>query len=321
MVFPPHFWRLIMGTLPTFIEALWALKYVVSGKVKPLREDKGTAMEEARAVRDGQRAWATENGVPFDSRGYVDDVEMNLRTPLSAAAQEAYERGARSELARHMRALHSSSALVVNLFDYWSCRDKDPLLSALGISGKVADRLEFEARFPTGLGGTPPHLDVVIWLSSGEAIAVESKFTEHLVRSTKGKSCFEPSYFPEQRGLWEEKGMPASQLFAEELNAGLHRFEFLDPWQLLKHALGLANILGQAFRLVYLYYDSPGERAQQHWREVQRFADAVRDGFIFEPVAYQTVYQHLTTFEDTDLGYLDYIDYLGTRYFPDVLRR
>ena len=278
-------------------------------------------MEDARAVRDGQRAWAMENGVPFDSGGYVDDVEMNLRRPLSAAAREAFEKGAGSELARHMRALHLSSALVVNFFDYWSCRDKDPLLSALGISGQRADLLEFEARFPTGLGGTPPHVDVVIWLLSGGAIAVESKFTEHLGRSTKGKSRFEPSYFPQQRGLWEEKGLPASQLFADELNAGLHRFEFLDPWQLLKHALGLAKVLGKSFRLVYVYYDSPGERAQQHRREVQRFADAVRDDFIFEPVAYQTVYQHLGTSEETDRGYLDYIDYIGTRYFPDVLRR
>ena len=51
------------------------------------------AMEDARAVRHGQRAWALENAVPFDSRGYVDDVEMNLRTPLSAEAREAFEKG------------------------------------------------------------------------------------------------------------------------------------------------------------------------------------------------------------------------------------
>ena len=275
-------------------------------------------MEDARAVRDGQRTWAMENGVPFDSRGYVDDVEMNLRTPLSAAAREAFEKGAGSELAKHMRALHSSSALVANFFDYWSCRDRTPLLSAFGISDQRADLLEFEARFPTGLGGTPPHLDVVIWLSSGEAIAVESKFTEHLGRSTRGKSRFEPSYFPGQGGLWEEQGLPACQVFAKELNTGMHRFEFLDPWQLLKHALGLANVLGQSFRLVYLYYDQPDERAQQHRGEVQRLADAVGGDFTFEPLEYQTVYERLATFEEVDRGYLDY---LGARYFSDVPRR
>ena len=275
-------------------------------------------MEAARVVRDEQRAWAMENAVPFDSRGYVDDVEMNLRTPLSAAAREAFEKGAGSELNKHMRALHSSSALVANFFDYWTSRDKTPLLHAFGTSSKTADLLEFEARFPTGLGGTPPHLDVVMWLSSGEAIAVESKFTEHLGRSTRGKSRFQPSYFPEQRGLWEEQGLPACQAFGEELNAGLHRFEFLDPWQFLKHALGLANVLGQSFRLVYLYYDHPGERSQQHQRELQRFVDVVRDDFDFQPLAYQTVYQLLAKFEETERGYLDY---LGTRYFSSALRR
>ena len=212
----------------------------------------------------------------------------------------------------------SSAVYIANFFDYWSCRDRAPLLSAFGISDQRADLLEFEARFPTGLGGTPPHLDVVISLSSGEAIAVESKFTEHLGRSTRGKSRFEPSYFPGQGGLWEEQGLSACQVFAKELNTGLHRFEFLDPWQLLKHALGLANALGQSFRLLYLYYDHPGERAQQHRGEVQRFSDALGGDFTFEPLAYQKVYERLARFEEMDRGYLDY---LGARYFSDVPRR
>ena len=272
-------------------------------------------MKDARTVRDGQRFWAIENGVPFDSLGYVDDVEMNLREPLFAAALQAFGKGAGSELAKHMRALHSSSALVANFFDHWTSRDKASLLSAFSINGKEADLLEFEVRFPTELGGTPPHLDIVMWLSSGEAIAVESKFTEHLGRSTRGKSRFAPSYFARPRGLWEKQGLPACQVFAEELNAGLHRFEFLDPWQLLKHVLGLANVLGQSFRLVYLYYDHPEERAQQHQMELQRFTDAVRDDFNFEPLAYQTVYDRLSTCGEVDRGYLDY---LGGRYFSDV---
>ena len=128
------------------------------------------------------------------------------------------------------------------------------------MDGKNANSLAFEARFPTGLGGTPPHLDVAIWLSSGEVIAVESKFTEHLRRSTRGKSRFEASYSPEYRRLWEERGMPASHALAEELDGGPHRFEFLDPWQLLKHALGLAKGHGYGFRHIYLYYDRLGKR-------------------------------------------------------------
>ena len=75
-----------------------------------------------------------------------------------------------------MRALHSSSALAANLFDYWTERDKSPLLAALGVDAKGETSLDFEARFPTGLGGTPPHLDVAMRRSTGSVVAVEAKF-------------------------------------------------------------------------------------------------------------------------------------------------
>ena len=39
-----------------------------------------------------------------------------------------------SELRGHVMALHSSSALAVNYFDYWTYWDKTPVLSALGIN-------------------------------------------------------------------------------------------------------------------------------------------------------------------------------------------
>ena len=269
-------------------------------------------------VREKQKSWAMANGVPFDSRARVPVVDLNLRAPLSSAARVAFERGAGSELAGPMRALHSSSALAANFFDYSTHRENAPLLSALGVDSKNVDSLEFEARFPTGLGGTPPHLDVAIWLSSGEVIAVESKFTEHLRRSTRGKSRFEASYFPESRRLWKERGMPASQVLAEELDGRPHRFEFLDPWQLQKHALGLANGHGRGFRLIYLYYDRSGKRAGQHRREIQGFCDMVRSDFPVEPLTYQAVHRRLATSGEADR---DYLDYLGARYFADLSRQ
>lgn len=275
-------------------------------------------MDDAGAIQEEQESWAMANGVPFDSRARVPIVDLNLRAPLSAAARAAFERGAGSELAGRIRALHSSSALAANFFDYWTHREKAPLLSALGVDSKNADSLEFEARFPTGLGGTPPHLDVAIWLSSGEVISVESKFTEHLRRSTRGKSRFEASYFPESRRLWDERGMPASQTLAEELDGRQHRFEFLDPWQLLKHALGLANGHGRGFRLIYLYYDRSGKRAGQHREELRKFCDIVRGDFPVEPLTYQAVYRRLATSGEADR---DYLDYLGARYFPNLSRQ
>ena len=257
-------------------------------------------------------AWARSKGLSFDSRGYVYEVEANLLKPLSAHARAAFGRGAGSELQSHMKALHSSSALVANFFDYWTDRDKAPLLSALGIDAHDVQSLDFEARFPTGLGGTPPHLDVAITLESGAVIGVESKFTEYLSRSTKGKSSFKPAYFPPSSGLWASKGLSQCQALAEELHDHQHRFEFLDPWQLLKHTLGLARHSGANFSLWYLYYDRLGERSDGHKREVQTFANRLGKEIRFKALTYQEVYHRLKESDQPDPKYLDY---LRARYF------
>ena len=268
-------------------------------------------------ILEAQKAWAESNGIPVDSKGYVHVLESNLREPLSAHAREGFERGAGSELTGHMMALHASSALVANFFDYWTERDKAPLLSGLEIDASEAKSLDFEKQLRTGLEGTPPHLDVAINLTSGGVVGVESKFTEHLLRSTIGKSKFTPAYFPKFRGLWAAKGMPVCQVFADELSDHKHRFEFLDPWQLLKHALGLAKALGNEFSLYYLYYDWAGDEAETHKREVQRFADRVGDEVGFKALTYQEVYARLRASGQAET---DYLDYLGARYFTATLR-
>ncbi len=270
-------------------------------------------MDAGKSIRDAQQAWAKSHGLSPKQRGYVADVEANLWKPLSACARSAFERGGGSELTSKLRALHSSSALVANLFDYWTDRDKAPLLAALGVDADGAESLDFEARFPTGLGGTPPHLDVAIGLGSGLVIAVESKFTEHLTRSTEGKSKFASSYFRSSDGLWTQRGLPQCQTLAEDLHRSRCRFEFLDPGQLLKHALGLATQLVDRFRLHYLYYDHPGEESKAHRSEVERFASLVGDEIRFKAVTYQEVFDKLKASNQLDPAYLDYLE---GRYFP-----
>lgn len=107
-------------------------------------------MTAVQDIKDMQWNWASAKGIPCDSRGYVREVEDNLYQPLSRHARRGYERGAGAELRGNMRALHSSSALVVNLFDHWTDRERSPLLSALGLDPAVDVALDFEARFPTG---------------------------------------------------------------------------------------------------------------------------------------------------------------------------
>ena len=218
-----------------------------------------------------------------------------------------------------MRALHSSSAVAVNLFDHWTGRDKNLILSALGFQPDPGNALDFEAKFHTGFGCTPPHLDVAITQSDGFVVALECKFTEHLKRSTRGKSSFTASYFPRSSSLWNEHGLPACQEFAqdlreEELRGGRQRFEYLDPRQLLKHVLGLARQLGQRFNLCYLYYDWPGERPAAHRRETDSFSELVGDEIGFRALTYQDVFHKLRLSEQASPEYLDYLE---TRYFPE----
>lgn len=275
-------------------------------------------MDSEQDIRNGQQDWAKSRGIQFDSCGYVREVKANLWRPLSISARQGFEGGAGSELSGHMLALHSSSALVVNFFDYWTNRDKSPLLSALGLDPECGSALNFEVRFPTGLGGTPPHLDVTITDCSGFVVAVESKFTEHLKRSTTGKSHFTTSYFPKSTGRWIAKGLPACQSLAEELWAqqrcgGLQRFEYLDAQQLLKHALGLATQLGDRFRLYYLYYDCRGDRLEAHKRDVDAFDRCVGDELRFKALTYQEVFQNLRDLSPQSDS--EYLGYLETRYF------
>ena len=274
-------------------------------------------MDPDQEVKRAQQDWANSRGIAYDSNGYVAQLEDNLWQPLSSRSRSAFERGAGAELSGHMRALHSSSALAVNLFEHWTDRDSTPILAALDIEPAGLTAIDFEAQFPTGLRGAQPHLDVAITSGNSFVVAVESKFTEHLKRSARGKSKFPASYFPESGGLWAWNGLPACQALAEslrteELRGRRQRFEYLDARQLLKHALGLAAQLGREFSLCYLYYDWPGEQREAHRREIGRFNELVGAEIGFRAISYQQVFSRL---KESGQASADYLDYLGARYF------
>lgn len=266
-----------------------------------------------------QLHWAESSGREPDSRGYLQIVEDNLWKPLSTATRLAFENGSGSELEdgptrpAKMKALHSSSALAVNVFDFWSERDATPLMHALGIEAELKS-LSFETQYPTGLKGNPPNLDVVLELSSGSVIAIESKLSEWLTPKPKNKEAFKSKYFPLGNELWRQRGLPESQTLAVEIYKKIEAFKFLNAPQLLKHALGLANQLSNQFSLYYLYYDWPGPESEAHWAEVARFAERVGAELRFRALTYQEVYGRLCTYDVVDPEYLSYLE---SRYFPD----
>ena len=106
--------------------------------------------------------------VRYDLDGYTPHWEDNLLDglPLADIARD-FDAGAGRELDGKLCAAHSLAAQAVNTFGPWRT---DPV--SLRVGGVTSFRsLRFEVTFSTGLGGTPPHLDL---LAEGDLpVAVE----------------------------------------------------------------------------------------------------------------------------------------------------
>ena len=282
-------------------------------------------MNDAQEILAVQKEWAVRHEKQFHSHRYpyyLDSIDANLWEPLSDRTQNAFMNAGGSELQdkgdkpAKMKALHSSGALAVNFFSYWTTENVALLLAALCIDEDRMDSLDFEPKFPTGLRGNPPNPDYAIWPRSGGVFAIESKFTEWVSKHTKIDTDFREKYLRNSPGLWEQQKLPHCQKLAEEIGAekddGKPLFQFLDAAQLLKHALGLATIHGDRFSLYYLYYDWRGERSEAHKEEIKCFAARVGEETRFKALSYQKVYKRLRASEQAEP---EYLHYLKDRYF------
>lgn len=268
-----------------------------------------------------QLEWASNSSLNPDDRGYLESVEDNLFQPLNDMTRTAFIRGSGSELQdtpsrpAKMKALHSSSALAVNVFDYWSNRNNNALSEAIGLKAGIS-AIKFEAQYPTGLAGNPPNLDVVLELEDGHIIGIESKFTEWLSPKSKSYIPFKPKYFPADQRLWAKRGLPKSQELAEAMYTDDVFFRYLNAAQLLKHALGVVTSYESKCSLFYIYYDSPGKESEKHKEELAIFNDLLDTSLNFKALSYQELF--------TSLGQVDgigddYMKYLKDRYFMQLL--
>jgi hypothetical protein len=216
---------------------------------------------ERAKTRLREAAIRAKPGARFDAAGYALKLADNLVDKVSEDLFVAdYRAGAGRELEGKMRAAHSSSALVVNAFAPWR---KDPsTLFLANVTGFSA--LRFEVVFPTGLGGTPPHLDLVAY---GPApIAVESKCLEYLTPKTP---VFSRSYDTITDARRDSPWFGLIDL----LRRDRIRCQYLDVTQLVKHALGLMRspFIGDV-TLLYLYWEplnhADFEEFQLHRKEI-----------------------------------------------------
>ena len=248
---------------------------------------------------------------PIDKNGYVLTPQDNLLSGINLDDfKEDFIRGSGNELESKFLAVHSSSALVANTFARWYETPSKLLLCG---DCNFTD-INFEKKCPTGLGGIPPNLDMLV-KNESMIIAVESKFLEHL---TQKRPHFAKCYKRKNLPLCEDKWWT---VLKDKRNGPK---QHLDVAQLIKHYLGLRKQYhSQNCKkvLLYLFWEPVNWKEidvfVNHRQEIKEFADKV-EGTSIEFVS-QSYLELWTEWEkQLDSEYKEHLEHLRKRYVISV---
>jgi len=227
-----------------------------------------------------------------DRKGYLTSPEQNLVPGIDIGTFERdLSDGSGNELESKFLAVHSSSALAVNTFAYWKTNPQS--LTLCDISG--FNKLTFEKKCRTGLGGTPPNLDVLLE-SESAVIGIESKFLEYLKPK---KPKFASSYSRDRLPQIEDRWWKALEHYRSCPQ------QHLDVAQLIKHYLGIRKQYGHKDTKVLLYMFWEPENASElpefsrHREEIKEFASRIDESSVrFEAVSYPELWNEWSTRKD-----------------------
>lgn len=252
---------------------------------------------------------------------YTYQLEDNLFEPLALDVINDLSKGDGGEilstnnLPPKANAIHSSSALGINMFHYWKTSGKiDNIAHACGLcakQNKTQTDIHFEQKFLISKTFQYcPNLDVVIENNENaqyKVYAIECKFSE--AYSNRRHGGIDPKYFrSDMMPLW--KDIPNIHDLAKALSPEDNEFKFLHPGQLIKHILGLKNKYGKkSFRLLYLWYDVLGEEGYVHRTEIEKFSTYTKaDDVKFSSISYQELITFLAkNYYETNEKFIDYI--------------
>jgi len=274
-----------------------------------------------------QYMWARNNGIQLigskgtrGRRAYTPKYEENLFQPLRSSVKKDFEDADGGELIGSppkMGAIHSSSALGVNIFHYWLSNKQVPKIAAAcgfcSKNDKSSINIRFEQKFPISKNFRfSPNIDVVIENKDDaqyKAFAVECKFSE--AYTSRGHSGLKKKYI-ELGEVWDN--LPNLYKFAKLICPKDKKFLHLHPAQLVKHILGLNRMYGKdKFCLMYLWYDCLGEEGARHQEEIDRFGEvAKRDGVKFHAMSYQELISRFP--KELGRSHEKYLKYISSRY-------
>jgi hypothetical protein len=274
-----------------------------------------------------QILWAQNNGIQLiGSKGirgrqaYTITLTKNLFDPLLPEVRNTFIKGDGGELKGNpskMQAVHSSSALGVNIFQYWLKINQVPSIAAAcgfcNKNNKSSINLIFENKYViSDKFSIHPNIDVIIENSSKskfKVFAIECKFSE--AYSSRRHSGLKEKYL-ELTEIW--KGIPNLRRFARTISPKDYHFVHLHPAQLVKHVLGLKKQYGKTnFRLLYLWYDCLGSEGSKHREEIKEFKEIAKaDNIYFHALSYQELIIKLS--KEYATSHRDYIKYISNRY-------
>lgn len=248
---------------------------------------------------------------------YTIQLNDNLFHPLNSDTIKEFNDGDGGELngtpnrPAKMQALHSSSALGVNIFDYWrGASDLSLISAACGLcraSRRLSGKICFEQKFSIDdRFQYSPNLDLAIYLQSGRyrAFVIECKFTEPY--SSRHHGGLDRKYLNNKK-IWQD--LSATKNLAKTISPDDNRFKYLHAAQLIKHILGMNRKFGHGkYRLLYLWYDALCEAGYKHRQEVEEFKSIVcADGVVFHETTYQQTIVALARYRNIHPKYVAYI--------------
>ena len=277
-----------------------------------------------------QVQWSLNRGIELiGSKGergrktYTLELEQNLFMPMSEETQVSFSQGNGNEIVGEpdspakMQAVHSSSAIGVNMFGYWESIHQVPIIASVCGFCKQGDtyseKIIFEDKYPVkGVNRIPPNIDVVIHNSESspfKRFAIECKFSE--AYGNRRKKGIKPAYLGVEE-LWAD--IPKLHKLAKKISPDNAKTKYLDSAQLIKHILGLKSAFSMTdFKLLYLWYDVLGKEGAEHRDEIEAFTEITKaDGAPFMSLSYQELIISLA--EKYRQEHTEYVKYLTERY-------
>ena len=300
-----------------------------------------------------QKEWAKRNITLGNDKRYAKTYTENLFKSLDKEIEEQFKNADGGELNGEeckMAALYSSSALGVNVFQYFyklleqgNKEEAKKILYALGVAEdpniEIND-LSFEQKLHISNISTP-NIDVIITTTNNKVFAIESKFREPYYYTPS--NYIQKKYY-DNNDIWNklektkeyideldesfieiEKDIIERETSIEEKEIGVKKifpsFKRLNAAQLIKHLLGLFNDnksikkYKNNIRLIYLYYDVPGNMGEEHRKEIKEFSDFIKkDNIKFTAISYQKLIFNLNNLLDRNEENEKYLDYINSRY-------